>query len=110
MSVFFLAKLGYILWEALMLVLLAAASLGWLMLRRKMSGRPVFSNRDRALLFNTPPVAPSVPRLCLRFAAAVCLFAPIGALEIFALAPLGAAILSVCLLFSCAAIVNLTVL
>ena len=110
MSIFFFAKLGYILWEALMLALLVAASLGWLMLRRKMTGRPAFSNRDRALLFNTPPAAASTPRLCLRFAVAVCLFAPIGALEMFALAPYGAAILSVSLLFSCAAIVNFTVL
>jgi len=110
MSIFFLAKLGYILWEALMLVLLAVASLGWLALRRKMSGRPAFSKPDRALLFNTPPAAGSVPPLCLRFAAAVCLFAPIGAFEMFALAPFGAAILSVCLLLSCAAIVNFTIL
>jgi hypothetical protein len=80
------------------------------MLGRKMSGRPAVSNRDRALLFNTPPAAASTARLCLRFAAAVCLFALIGALEMFALAPFGAAILSVCLLLSCAAIVNFTVL
>jgi hypothetical protein len=105
-----LEKFGYMLWEGLMLVCLVLASLAWLTLRRKMSGRPAFSNRDRALLFSTPPAAASLPRLCLRFVLAVILFSCIGAVEICLFAQLGAAILSVTLLLSCAGIVNMTLL
>ena len=110
MSVLFVEKFGYILWEGLMLVFLTLATLAWLGLRRKMSGRPAFSKQDRILLFNTPPAAVSAPKLCLRFLLAVFLFSCIGALEMFVFAPLGAAILSVSLLLSCAAVVNMTLL
>jgi hypothetical protein len=110
MSVLLLEKFGYMLWEGLMLLCLMLGTLGWLILRRKMSGRPAFSKHDRILLFNTPPVAVSVPQLCLRFLLAVFLFSCIGALEMSVLAPLGAAILSVSLLLSCAAVVNMTLL
>jgi len=52
----------------LVLLCVITASLGFIMLRRKWSGRPAFSNEDRDLLFNTPPAAVSTPKLCLRFA------------------------------------------
>jgi hypothetical protein len=110
MSVLFLAKLGYLLWEALILICLMLATMGWLVLRRKLSGRPAFSKDDRTLLFNTPPAGVPVRQLCLRFAVAVVLFSGVGALVIFVFAPLGAAILSLALLLSCAAIVNKTLL
>jgi hypothetical protein len=98
------------LWEGLVLVCVIAAGLGVVMLRRKMSGRPAFSNEDRILLFNTPLAAASLSRLCLRFSLAVLLFCCIGLLEIIVFAPFGAAILSVSLLLSCASIVNIILL
>jgi hypothetical protein len=110
MSVLLLEKFGYMIWEVLMLACLVFGTLGWLALRRKMSGRPAFSKQDRALLFNTPPAPVSLPKLCLRFVLAVLLFSCIGAIEMSVFAPLGAAILSVSLLVSCAAVVNMTLL
>lgn len=110
MSLLLLAKLGYMLWEGLVLVCIITGSLGFVALRRTLSGRPVFSNEDRTLLFNTPPAAVSIPRLCLRFGLAVFLFCGIGAFEILVFAPFGGAILSVSLLLSCAGIVNITLL
>ena len=110
MSVLLLEKFGYMLWESLMLVYLIVGTLGWLTFRRRMTGRPAFSNQDRALLFNTRPATVSVPKLCLRLVAAVFLFSGVGALEMFAFAPLGAAIVSVAMLFSCAAVVNMILL
>lgn len=109
-SVLLLEKLGYMLSEGVMLVWLMLGMFGWLILRRRISGRPAFSNQDRALLFNTSPAVVSLPKLCLRFFVAVFLFSSIGALEVLVFAPLGAAILSVALLFSCATVVNITLL
>ncbi|MGE5305394.1 MAG: hypothetical protein ACM3TN_18955 [Alphaproteobacteria bacterium] len=110
MSLLLLAKLGYMLWEGLVLVCIITGSLGFVALRRKLTGRPAFSNEDRALFFSTPPAAVSIPKLCLRFVLAVFLFCGIGALEWLVLAPFGAAILSVSLLLSCAGIVNIILL
>lgn len=110
MSVLLLEKLGYMLGEGLVLLCIITGSLGFIMLRRKMSGRPAFSNEDRTLLFNTPPAAVSTPKLCLRFGLAVVLFCCIGVLEALVFAPFGAAIVSVSLLLSCAGIVNITLL
>jgi hypothetical protein len=110
MSPLLLEKLGYVLWEGLVLLCVITGSLGFVMLRRKWSGRPAFSKKDRDLLFNTPPAAVNPPKLCLRFAMAVFLFCCIGALDMFVFAPLGAAILSLSLLLSCAGIVNITLL
>jgi hypothetical protein len=110
MSLLLLAKLGYMLWEGLVLVCIITGSLGFVALRRKLTGRPAFSNEDRAMLFSTPPSAVSIPKLCLRFALAVFLFCAIGAFEWLVLAPFGAAILSVFLVLSCAGIVNIILL
>jgi hypothetical protein len=105
-----LEKLGYMLGEGFVLVCIITGSLGFVALRRRLSGRPAFSNEDRNLLFNTPPAAVSTPRLCLRFGLAVFLFCCIGAFEVLVFAPLGAATLSVFLMLSCAGIVNITLL
>jgi hypothetical protein len=110
MSVLLLEKFGYMLWECLILVCLILGTLGWLTLRRRMTGRAAFSNQDRRLLFNTPPATLSVPKLCLRILIAVFLFSSIGALEMLIFAPLGAATVAVALLFSCAVVVKITLL
>jgi hypothetical protein len=110
MSILVLEKMGYVLWEGLVLTCVLFGSVGFVVLRRKMSGRPAFTNQDRNLLFNTPVAAESTPKFYLRFGLAVFLFCCIGVLEILFFAPLGAAILSVSLLLSCAGIVNMTLL
>jgi hypothetical protein len=105
-----LEQLGYFLWEGLVLVCVVVGSLAFVTLRRKMSGRPALINQDWKLLFNNPPATLSKPKLCLRFALAVFLFSCIGVLEVLVFAQLGAAILSVSLLVSCAGIVNIILL
>jgi hypothetical protein len=110
MSLLLLEKLGYMLWEGLVLVCVITGGLGFVTLRRKLSGRPAFSIEDRTLLFNSPPAAVSTPTICLRFGLAVFLFCCIGAFEVLVFAPFGAAILSGFLLLSCAGIVNITLL
>jgi hypothetical protein len=105
-----LEQMGYVLWEGLVLVCVLAGSLAFVVLRRKMSGRPALINQDWKSLFKKPPATVSKPRLCLRFALAVFLFSCIGVLELLVFAQLGAAILSVSLLVSCAGIVNIILL
>ena len=105
-----LEQMGYVLWEGLVLVCMVVGSLAFVMLRRKMSGRPALTSHDWKALFNAPATTPSMPKFCLRFALAVCLFFCIGVLEVLVFAQLGAAILSVSLLVSCAGVVNIILL
>lgn len=105
-----LEQMGYILWEGLVLVCVVAGSLAVVMLRRKMSGRPALTSHDWKALFNAPTTTASLPKFYLRFAVAVLLFFCIGVLEVLVFAQLGAAILSVSLLVSCAGIVNIILL
>ena len=101
-----LDQMGYVLWEGLVFVCVVAGGLALVMLRRKMRGRPALTSHDWKALFNAPATTASMPKFCLRFAAAVFLFSCIGMLEILVFAHLGAAILSVSLLVSCAGVVN----
>ena len=102
--------MGYVLWEGLVLMCVGVGSLAFVMLRRKMSGRPALTNQDWKALFKKPPAIVSKPKFCLRFALAVFLFFCIGVLEVLVFAQLGAAILSASLLVSCAGIVNIILL
>src|SRR5512142_1846521 len=110
MAIFIWDKIGYILWEGLVLFWLVAASIGWLALCRKLTGRAAFSHHDRKLLFDSPARSGSMPAFWLRLSAAVLLFCGVAGVELFVIAPFGAAILAMSLLLSCAGIVNFTLL
>lgn len=105
-----LEQMGYVLWEGLVLVCVVAGSLAFVILRRKISGRPARIHQDWKSLVNNSPAPVSKAKFCLRFALAVFLFSCIGLFETVVFAPLGAAILSVSLLVSCAGIVNIVLL
>ncbi len=105
-----LAQMGYVLWEGLVLASIVVGSVAFVVLRRKISGRPAFLKQDWKSLFNTSPAPAPKPKFCLRFTLAVFLFSCIGVFEAFAFAELGAAILSISLLVSCATIVNIILL
>jgi hypothetical protein len=104
-----LEQMGYLLWEGLLLLCIFAVSLTFVILRRKISGKDRGIKQDWKSLFNGSS-APSKPQLCLRLALAVLLFSCIGTLEVLAIAQLGAALLSVSLIVSCAGIVNIILL
>jgi preprotein translocase subunit SecG len=105
-----LEQFGYVLWEGFVLVCVVVVSLALVMLRRKMRGRPALTSHDWKALFKARGTTESMPKFCLRFAVAVFLFSCLGLLEVFVFAQLGAAILSVSLLVSCAGIVNIILL
>lgn len=105
-----LSQMGDVLWEGLVFACVVAVSLALVMLRRKMNGRPALTSHDWKALFKAAAPPASLPKFCLRFAAAVFLFSCIGMLEILVFAHLGAAVLSVSLLVSCAGIVNVILL
>jgi hypothetical protein len=104
-----LEQMGYLLWEGLLLLCVFAGSLAFIIVRRKMNGKARGIKQDWKSLFNGSS-ARSKPQLCLRLALAVFLFSCIGVLEVFAFAHLGAALLSVSLIVSCAGIVNIILL
>lgn len=101
-----LEQIGYVLWEGLVLASIFAGTLAFVVLRRKINGKRRLIKQDWKSLFNNSPAPVSKPRFCLRFVLAVFLFSCIGFFEFIAFAQLGAAILSVSLLVSCAGIVN----
>jgi len=65
--------IGFVLWESLMLLFVLLAGLGVLMIRRKASGRPVFTRHDWLMYFGDLQLRMSKPRLALRLTYAVFL-------------------------------------
>lgn len=103
-----LEQMGYFLWEGLLLLWVFVGSLAFVIVRRRINGRARGIKQDWKSLFSGS--ARSRPQSCLRLALAVFLFSGIGLLEVFAFAQLGAALLSVALIVSCAGIVNIILL
>jgi hypothetical protein len=84
---------GYFLWEGFTFSLQILFALSVLVLRRKASGRPAFTDADRQLFFARPRVKASTPKFWIHFgiAAFLCVFASL--LERLIFGPFGAAIL-----------------
>jgi len=84
-------RLGYFLWEGGTFVAIIVFGAGLLVLRRKASGRPVFTYQDHQLFFGHAELK---PRFYTNFGIAVFLCYLAGALEYFILARFGASILA----------------
>jgi hypothetical protein len=87
-------QIGYFLWEVVTLSTMLFTGIGLLVLRRRASGNPAFTDRDRQLFFGHPEVKVSKPRFYVNFGIAVflCYFA--GFLEYLLLERLGASFLA----------------
>jgi hypothetical protein len=85
---------GYFLWEGIIFLMQILVGMGLLVLRRKASGRPSFTNADRQLFFAQARVGMLTPRFWTNFtiAALFCFF--VGLLMQLVLAPFGAGILA----------------
>jgi hypothetical protein len=85
---------GYYLWEGIIFFTQILVGMGLLVLRRKASGRPSFTNADRQLFFGRARVGVLTPQFWTNFgiAALLCFF--VGLLVQLALAPFGAGILA----------------
>ena len=72
---------GYFLWEGFTFLLQILFAMSLLVLRRKASGRPAFTDADRQLFFARSRVKASTPKFWIHFgiAAFLCFFA--GLLE-----------------------------
>ena len=86
--------IGYCLWEGITFLTILFVSTGLLVLRRKASGRPAFTDHDRQLFFGRPAVRVSKPRFYINFGIAVFLCYLAGSLEYLLLARFGASILA----------------
>lgn len=87
-------NIGYWLWEGIAFVMQLALAMGLLVVRRKASGRPAFTDDDWRLFFSPAQLTVSMPRFWINFSMAVFLTYPIGLLEHLFLAPFGASILA----------------
>lgn len=85
---------GYYMWEAIIFLMQILIAIGFLVLRRKASGRPAFTENDRQLFFSRARAGMLTPQFWTNFAIAalLCFFA--GLLIQCVLAPLGAGILA----------------
>ena len=86
--------LGHLLWELITFSTILFAGLGLLVLRRRATGKPAFTDCDRQLFFGRPEIKLSEPRFYLNFGIAVFLCYSAGFLEYLLLAPFGAGILA----------------
>jgi len=87
-------QIGYFLWEVLTFLTIIFAGIGLLVLRRKASGNPAFTDHDRQLFFGRPEVRLSKPRFYMNFGIAVFLCYLAGFLEYLLLSRFGAGILA----------------
>jgi len=98
--------LGHLLWELITFSTILFASVGLLILRRRVSGKPAFTDRDRQLFFGRPEIKLSKPRFYLNFGFAVFLCYSAGFLEYLLLARFGAGILATAQLLTFLSIVK----
>jgi hypothetical protein len=102
-----MAKLGYLLSEAPALIFVVWFAIRFFQFRRRQKNQAYFSDSDRQTLFGRRAERPITPGYYLKLSLAILVAASIGALEMVALAPFGAAILTGALLLTSAVIVHL---
>jgi hypothetical protein len=85
---------GHYLWEGITFLMQILVGLGLLVMRRKASGRPAFTEDDRQLFFSRSRVSVSTNRFWINcgIAAFLCFFA--GLLVQLVLAPFGPGVLA----------------
>jgi hypothetical protein len=96
---------GYYMWEGIIFLMQILIGVGLLVLRRKASGRPAFTDDDRRLFFGRSPVG-LTPKFWMNFASAAVLCFFVGLLMQLVLAPFGAGILATAQLITFVGIVN----
>ena len=99
-------KLGYIISEAPVFFLVIWVAVRLVQYRRYRNKQPLFSERDRAMLFPENKVDLRSPALRVKFARCILLATAATYVEFLMLAPLGAAILCVALVLTTAGIVQ----
>ncbi len=99
-------KMGFVLWESFTLLFVILAGLGVLIIRRKASGRPVFTHDDWHLYFGDIQLRMSKPRLALRLSYAVFLCSLVLLISNPLLAFMRAGLYTVTIVFTCAGIVR----
>src|SRR5438093_11744603 len=91
-------KIGLILWEIITLLTVFLGGIGFVVLRRKASGRPAFTERDRQLFFGPRKITLSTAKFWINFSAAVFLCLSINILAFLMLGCLGPALLTLLVL------------
>jgi len=99
-------KLGYIISEAPVLFLVIWFAVRLVQFRRHRNKQPMFSARDKALLFPQNQISLRSPVVRVKFARCILLATAATYVEFLALAPFGAAILCVALTLTTAGIVH----
>lgn len=100
-----LDRIGYILSEIFMLLVVISITKGILRLRRGRDPRRFLGRSDREKFFQPIKLTASAPTRFFRYAVIFILVATIGPIEIVVLSQFGAAIISGVLLVTCATIV-----
>lgn len=99
-------RIGYLLAEAPVFFFVIWFAFRLVQYRRYRKHLPIFTDRDRQMLFQPPKNRQNTLRFCLKLALAILAVTAVGFIEFVALAPFGAAILSGTLLLTSATIVR----
>jgi hypothetical protein len=100
--------MGFVLWEGLTLLFVILAGYGFLTIRRKASGQPVFTRHDWLTYFGDLQLRMSKPRLALKLSYAAFLCSGLALISNPFLARIGPGLYSVAIIFACLGIVKLT--
>ncbi len=99
-------KLGYLLSEVPVLIFVMWFTVRFVQFRRWRNNQPLFSEFDRRTLFGRPKNHRGTLKFYLKLALAALAVSAVGVLEFIALAPFGAAIMTVALILTSAMIVH----
>jgi hypothetical protein len=99
-------KVGLVLWEVITLLTVVLGGIGIVAWRRKASGRPAFTERDRRLFFGPRKITVSTAKFWINFSTAVLLCLAINMLEFVILGWIGPALLTMVVLITSMGIVD----
>jgi hypothetical protein len=100
--------MGFMLWEGVTLLFVILGGLVVLTVRRKTSGRPLFTDQDWHTYFGDLQLQVSKPRLVLKISGAAFLCSLVVIITGPVLARMGPGLYSVTIIFACLGIVKLT--
>ena len=99
---------GHVLSEGTMFLFVLLVGVGVVALRRRLDGKPAFTDKDWRFFFGKSGMAAFTPKFCFKLGLAVALFSVFAVIEVLLLDSFGAGIVAGVLVLTLIAVINLT--
>jgi hypothetical protein len=99
---------GHVLSEGTMFLFVLLVGIGVVALRRRLNGKPAFSDQDWRFFFGKGGMGAFTPKFCLKVGLAVVVFSVFALIEVLLLDSFGAGILAGLLVLTLVTVIKLT--